>query len=100
MTALAENTRKATTFLLAVFLWLHALFLLDIQSTLVTKCTKLLQLTSSEVVLFGLLVIFTFLTSSGFWKTLRSLAYIYFFPFVLLAYAFYWCFLALRAINR
>jgi hypothetical protein len=59
-----------------------------------------LRLTSSELVLFALLVTFSFLAASGFWRTVRSLLYIYFFPFVLLAYAFYLCFLLLRGMNR
>lgn len=100
MATLFENIRKATTFLLALFLWLHAFLFLNVQSALISKCTQLLRLTTSEVVLFSLLAIFSFLTASGFWKTLLSLAYIYFFPFVLLGYAFYACFLILRAINR
>jgi hypothetical protein len=100
MATLFENIRKATTLLLAVFLWLHAFLFLNVQSALISKCTQLLRLTTSEVVLFGLLFIFSCLTASGFWKALLSVAYIYFFPFVLLAYAFYGCFLILRAINR
>jgi hypothetical protein len=100
MATLSENIRKATTFLLAAFLWLHALFFINVQSTLISKSTRLLRLTASEVALLALLVVFSFLAASGFWKTLRSLAYIYFFPFVLLAYAFYWCFVILRAMNR
>src|ERR1700682_5486399 len=100
MATLSEKTRRITTFLLAAFLWLHALFFLNFQSAFVFKCTQFLRLTASEVVLFTLLVIFSFLTGSGFWRTLRSLAYIYVFPFALLFYAFYGCFLILRAIHR
>ncbi len=95
-----EIIRKMTTFFLAVFLWLHAFLFLNVQSTLISRCTQLLHLTTSEVVLFGLLFIFSCLTASGFWKTLLSLAYIYLFPFVLLAYAFYGCFVIVRAINK
>jgi hypothetical protein len=100
MPILLEIIRRVTTFLLAAYLWLHALFLLNVHSTLISKSTQLLRLTTSEVVLFALLVIFSFLAASCFWKTLRSLAYIYFFPFVLLMYVFYVCFLMLRAMNR
>lgn len=96
----SEGVRRTTTFLLAMFLWLHALFFVNVQSTLISKCTRFLRLTASEAVLLALLVIFSFLAASGFWKTLRSLAYIYFFPFVLLGYVFYWGFLMLRALNR
>jgi hypothetical protein len=100
MTTFSEGVRKATTFLLALFLWLHALFFLNIQSTLFSKCTRALRLAPSEVVLFALLVIFSFLAASGFWKTLSSLAYIYFFPFVWLGRVLRWSFLMLRAMDR
>jgi hypothetical protein len=40
-------------------------------------------------VLLILLVTFTFVAGSGFWRTLSNLTYIYFFPFVLLAYLVY-----------
>ena len=66
--AISEIVRKATTFLLAVF--------------------QLLRLATSEVVLFLLLFTFSMLAASGFWKTLLSVTYIYFFPFVLLGYVF------------
>src|SRR5208337_835441 len=100
MSQFLEIVRRATTFFLALYLWLHALFLINLQSALISKSTQLLRLTTPEVVLFALMVIFSFLAASGFWKTLYSLAYIYFFPFVLLGYFFYWSFLLLRAINR
>jgi hypothetical protein len=100
MTPLFENIRKATTFLLAVFLWLHAFLFLNLQAPLISKCVQILHLTASEIVLFSLLLIFSCVTASGFWKTLLSLTYIYFFPFVLLAYVFYGCFLVLQTINR
>ena len=100
METLSENVRGITTFCLAVFLWLHALFFLNVQSAFIAKCRQLLRLTSSEVVLLILLVIFSFVAGSGFWKPLRSVAYIYTFPFVLLAYAFYLSFLILRALHR
>lgn len=95
-----EKCRRATTFLFAAFLWLHALFLLNSQSIFLSKYTQLITLTTSEIVLFGLLVVFSLLAASGFWKMLLSLAYIYFFPFVLLAYALYLCFCILRTMNR
>jgi hypothetical protein len=80
MATFSEIVRRVTTFLLAAFLWLHALLFVNIQSALLTKCSRLLRLTTSEVVLFALLVIFSFLAASGFWKTLLSLSYVYFFP--------------------
>jgi hypothetical protein len=47
-----------------------------------------------------LLLIFSFLAASGFWGMLRSLAYIYFFPFVVLGYFVYLCALIVRRLNR
>src|SRR6266403_6030706 len=83
MEALSENIRKVTTFLLAVFLWLHALFILNVQSTLVIKCAQYLRLTISETLLLTLFVIFSCASGSGFWKPFRSLLYFYAFSFVL-----------------
>jgi hypothetical protein len=100
MQTLSESVRKATTFLLGAFFWLHALLFLNFQTPFISKSAQFLQLTISEVVLFTLLVIFSFLTASGFWRTLLSLLYIYAFPFVVLVYGFYWCFLLLRAVHR
>ena len=100
MRTLSEGVRKITTVFLASFLWLHALLFLNPQSIVIAKSAKLLQLTTSEVVLFVLLVMFSFAAGSGFWKPLLSAMYIYFFPFVVLWYFFYWCFLILRAMNR
>jgi hypothetical protein len=100
MSRFCESARKATTFLFAVFLWLHALFFLNLPAPLIFKYTSFLSVTTSEVVLFGLLVAFSLLAASGFWKMLLSLAYIYFFPFVLLAYVLYGCFRILRSANR
>jgi hypothetical protein len=77
MTELSESVRKITTILLAIFLWLHALFFLNVQTTLVSTASRVLRLNSSEIIIFILLVVFSFVVGSGFWKSLRSLAYIY-----------------------
>jgi hypothetical protein len=98
--ALSEIIRKTTTFLLAVFVWLHALFLLNVQTSLVTKSAYYLRLTISETILLALLVVFSFASGSGFWKPFRSLLYIYAFPFVLFWRLLYWAFLSLRALHR
>lgn len=97
---LFEYVRRLTTFLLASFLWLHALFFFNVQSTLISKYSGVLRLAPSEGVLCALLVIFSFLAASGFWKSLLSLAYVYAFPFVLMGRALWLCFLILRATNR
>jgi len=96
----SDLIRRVTTFLLAVSLWLHALFFLNFESPLLSGISRFLRFTASEAVLFALLVIFSFLAASGFWRMLRSLAYIYFFPFVLFGYFFYFCVLAIRGLNR
>ena len=95
-----DLVRRATTFFLAVYLWLHAFFLFNIQSNVISRISGIIRLTATEIIIFVLLIVFSFLAASGFWKTLRSFAYIYFFPFVLLAYGFYLLYLALRAVNR
>lgn len=95
-----ERVRKSTTFLLAVFLWLHAFFFLPIQPTIVAKIARVLRLAPSEIVLFALLVIFSFLAASGFWRTVGSIAYIYGFPFVVLGYMLWLGFRLIRATNR
>ncbi|MGD1105203.1 MAG: hypothetical protein ABSA59_24425 [Terriglobia bacterium] len=97
---LSDKIRRPVTFLLALFLWLHALAFVDIHSWLISKCAHILRLTTSEVVLFILLFVFSVVTGSGFWRTLGSLAYIYGFPFVLLGYTFYWTAVALVAIHK
>ena len=100
MQAFSELVRRVSTFSLAVFLWLHALFLWSVDSTSISKHIQILHLTTTEAILFALLVIFTCASGSGFWKPLRSLAYIYFFPLVALAFAFYCLFLVLRWLHR
>jgi hypothetical protein len=100
MATLSENIRKVTTFLLAVFLWLHALFILNVQSGFAARCAQYLRLTISETILLALLIIFSFASGSGFWKPFRSLLYIYAFPFVLFWKVLYWFFRALGTLNR
>src|ERR1039458_508997 len=41
-TTLTESIRRPTTFLLAVFLWLHALLFLNPHSAVLSKCAQLL----------------------------------------------------------
>jgi hypothetical protein len=89
MTAVLEHIRKGIRFLLAVSLWSHALFFLSVPAGSTTARGEWLHFTGSEVVVFALLLVLSFLTSSGFWRTVGNLAYIYFFPFVLLFYFFY-----------
>lgn len=98
--AAVDRVRRTTTFLLALFLWLHALFLLTVQPALISKLAGLLRLAPSEAILLALLVLFSLLAASGFWKTVGSIIYIYCFPLVLLGYVFKWGFWLIRAVNR
>lgn len=93
MKVIAGTVTSVVRFLLAAFLWLHALFFLNFRSSFFEKSARFLHLTTSEVMLLGLLVLFSLLAGSNIWKMLASLAYIYFFPFVLL---FYLCVFAVR----
>lgn len=95
----ADRIRRATTFVLAVFLWLHAILFLDFQSPLIAKLSGFAKLTSSEVVLLVLLIAFSLLAGAGFWRMLLSILYIYFFPFVLFWRLFQIFVVILRSIN-
>jgi hypothetical protein len=98
--ALSETIRKITTFLLAVIIWLHALFLLNVQSSVAARFAHYLQLTTSEVLLLALVIIFSFASGSGFWRPFRSLLYIYGFPFVVFWKLLYWSGRGLVSLNR
>lgn len=100
MATTAELIRKATTLALAVLLWAHALLFVDFQVPVFRAATRLLRVTTSEAILFALLLSFSFLAASGFWRTVRSLAYIYLFPFVLLWYLLRLCFHFVRGTHR
>jgi hypothetical protein len=91
--------RRLTRFLLASFLWLHALFLWNPHTRILAVLSRYIHLTLSEMTLFVLLFLFSVLCSSGWWNTVKSALYIYFFPFVLLGRFFVLLFLALKGIN-
>lgn len=99
MSSLILFVRRLTTFLLASFLWIHALFFWNVQTSLVAGLSRYMHLTLSEVTLFILLFLFSILCSSGWWGAVKSAGYIYVFPFVLVTYFFILIFLALKAIN-
>jgi hypothetical protein len=100
MEKLLDRARRVVTTLLALLLWSHALFLLSMHSALAVRYARFLDLTYSEFLLLSLIVVFSVLAASGFWRMVLSLAYIYFFPFVVLGGLLYWCFLAFRALHR
>jgi len=91
--------RRLTRFLLASFLWLHALFFWNPHTRILAVLSRYIHLTLSEITLFVLLFLFSVLCSSGWWNTVKSALYIYFFPFVLLGRFFVLLFLALKGIN-
>jgi hypothetical protein len=91
--------RRLTRFLLASFLWLHALFFLNPHTHILAVLSRYMHLTLSEMTLFVLLLLFSVLGSSGWWDTVKSALYIYGFPFVLLGYFFVLLFRALKGIN-
>lgn len=99
MSSLILFVRRLTTFLLASFLWIHALFFWNVQTRLVAGLSRYMHLTLSEVTLFILLFLFSILCSTGWWGAVKSAVYIYFFPFVLVIYFFILIFLALKGIN-
>lgn len=99
MDSISEYFRRITIFLFATLLWLHALFLWNWNSKFISTSGRLLHLTASELVLLGLLVVFSFAAGSSFWRRCKSIAYIYFFPFVLLLYFFYALYRLLRLIH-
>lgn len=93
MARLSESVRKITVLFLAVFLWLHALFILSVQSSLTSDVAHYLHLETSEAILLALLVIVSFASGSGFWRRFLSLLYIYAFPFVLFWKLLHWSYL-------
>jgi hypothetical protein len=90
VTRSVDFVRRVIRFCLALFLWSHALFLLNVQSKILEYLRDRVQVTSAEAILLVLLLTFSFLAGGGFWKTFVNLLYVYFFPFVLLFYLFYW----------
>jgi len=82
-----NRVRKVTRFTLALFLWLHALFFLNLTPLQISRISRFLHLTTAEVLLFLLLLTFSFVAGSSFWKGILNLLYIYFFPFILLFYS-------------
>jgi hypothetical protein len=86
-----ENIRKVTRFCLAGFLWLHAFFLISPQPVVISRLAQFVHFTTAEVVLVTLLVLFSFIAGSGFWKGFKNLIYIYLFPFVVAGYLLWGC---------
>ena len=99
MKAVITVARRFTRFLLASFLWFHAVFFWTPHTRILAGLSRYLHLTLSEVTLFVLLLLFTILWSSGWWSSFKSALYIYGFPFVLLWYFVGLVFLMFKGIN-
>jgi hypothetical protein len=99
MNAVVIIIRRLTRFLLASFLWLHALFFWNPHTHILAVLSRYMRLTLSEMTLFVLLLLFSVLGSSGWWDTVKSALYLYGFPFVLLGYFFVLLFRVLKGIN-
>jgi hypothetical protein len=96
----SERLRRTTVFLVALFLWLHSVFILNLHSESVDKIAYYLHLTASEALLLFLLVVLSFASGSGLWKKSLSLLYVYAFPFVLFWKVLYWSFIGFRYLHR
>src|SRR5438067_771098 len=85
MTAVSKLA-KLVRFCLAFFLWAHALFLINVHPLGLSRISTWLHLTSGEAFLAVLLLVFSFVGSTSFWRGVANICYIYFFPFVLVFY--------------
>jgi hypothetical protein len=99
MNAVIAKIRMTTRFLLASFLWFHAVLFWNPHTRIVAGLSRYLHLTLSEVTIFTLLLLFSILWSSGWWTSFKSTLYIYGFPFVLSWYFVVLIFLTLKGIN-
>jgi hypothetical protein len=59
-----DVAQKVTRFLLAAFLWGHALFLISLPSTVLHAATRIVNFTAAEVTLFVLLIVFSFIAGA------------------------------------
>lgn len=94
------RVRWLTRFALACALWLHAVFVFHAPSPNLSGLALRLRLTTSETLVFVLLVSFSLLSAYGFGRLLVDVLYLYGLPFVLLWIAVKWCFRGLVAINK
>jgi len=85
-----QFSQKLSRFLLAAFLWSHALFFLRAPSGIIEFIRTRIHFNAEEITLFLLLLLFSFLSGPDLGKTILNVLYIYFFPFILLFYVAYW----------
>jgi len=77
--------RKTCRFLFASFLWLHALFILDVAPSLAPYAQRL-RTNVAELTVLLLLVVLNLLDGYGIGNVIVDALYIYFFPFIFLFY--------------
>jgi hypothetical protein len=87
--------RRVCRFSLASFLWLHALFVLNVSPSLAPYAPRL-KSNAAELTVLLLLAALTLLASCGIGNVLVDAIYIYFFPFILL---FYFALFVFKAIG-
>lgn len=97
---LLSKLRKCIRFFLAGLLWLHALFVFRLPSPNLPRVAGSLHMTTSEALVFGLLVAFSVLAAYGYGRVIGDLFYIYFFPFVLIYLGCKWLYRGLVSVNR
>ena len=85
--SMSETTRRATRFAVAAFFWANAFFLIRFQPASFSRWAAGVNLTTAEAVIILVIAVVTLLRSNGLWKFSVDLTYLYFFPFVLLFYA-------------
>jgi len=88
--------RRACRFLLAFFLWSHALFILNVAPSLVPYASRV-KSNAAELTVLLLLAALTILASYGIGNVVVDAIYIYFFPFV---FVFYCALLLFKGIKR
>jgi hypothetical protein len=88
--------RRACRFLLAFFLWLHALFILNVAPSLVPYASRV-KSNAAELTVLLLLAALAILASYGIGNVVVDAIYIYFFPFIFL---FHCALLLFKGIKR
>jgi hypothetical protein len=80
-----KTVRSAARFTLAAVLWLHSLFLIPAHHERISSIANYFHASALEFSLLLLLLLFSIASGKGFWRSVGNVAYIYFFPFVLIS---------------
>ena len=81
------TARRVVRFAVATLFWANALFLVRFHPAAFSRWAEKINLTVPEATIILAIAVVTLLRSNGLWKFSVDLAYLYFFPFVLLFYA-------------